>query len=109
MGSSLEMASATGWGLKIASLAGKTSWLGRQRDDIRPGLRSSVLPALPYFLTSSSLALVVSFRHCLYAIAWLRHHKYFNASATGHETQPTNLSLGPHWRTLIGRVLVRFS
>lgn len=47
MSSYLEMASAKGWELMIASLAGKTSWLGGQRDDIRPGLCSQVLPALP--------------------------------------------------------------
>lgn len=49
VGSYLEMASAIGWGLKVASLAGKTLWLGRHRDAIRPGLWSPVPPALPPF------------------------------------------------------------
>lgn len=49
VGSYLEMASAIGWGLKVASLAGKTLWLGRHRDAIRPGLWSPVPPASPPF------------------------------------------------------------
>lgn len=32
VGSCLEMASAIGWGLEVASLAGKTLWLGGHRD-----------------------------------------------------------------------------
>lgn len=88
MGSYLEMASAIGWGLKVASL------LGRHRgweDTVMPsGQGSGAQFRQPRLLfISSSLTLGVSFQHCLYAIAWLRHHKYFNALATGHETQPT--------------------
>lgn len=88
VGSYLEMASAIGWGLEVASLAGKALWLGRHRDAIRPGLWSPVPQASPPFYLFQ-LNSGCEFRHCLYATAWLRHHKYFNALATGRETQPT--------------------
>lgn len=76
-------------------------WLGRRRDDIRPGPWSPVLPALtPFYLFQLNSG--VSFRHCLYAIAWLRHHKYFNALATGHEIlPPTSVSPGTTLRAIV--------
>lgn len=100
MGSYLEMALAISHGLEIASLAGRHR--GREDDVMASGQGSGAQFCQPcQLLISSSLTLGVSFRHCLYAIAWLRHHKYFSASATGRETPPTNLSPGPHYRELI--------